>query len=440
MKEAMKDICAFANTDLGIVYFGVKDNGAAIGQEISDRTIQKVTTDILSQIEPRLYPNIYPKIIKGKSVLIVEVKNAPERPYFLKGKAYKRVGTSNVYLSKTEIERFFYERENPETHYDRTITDINSSLINQERIEWFFKKATEERNLPVVESNDYLINLEKLNALTDNRFTIAGLLAFGFDHTRLLPTTFIKCGVFEGTDKTGRILDHLDIKDDVFRQINLAENFVLRNIRKSAEVNPQSGRRESRYEVPYRAIREAIANAVAHRDYRISSTIDVAIFDDRIEIWSPGTLPVNMTMTLLHQNHPSVLRNSTLAELLYLTGYIERWGTGIQNMKDWMKEENLPEPEYTEIGSHFLTVLKQPNYKHRTTLGRTWDKTSQNTSQIVLEFIKDHADVTIKELAEIMGISDRAVKYHLKNLTESGKLKRIGSRKTGFWKIRSKNE
>ena len=175
-----------------------------------------------------------------------------------------------------------------------------------------------------------------------------------------MPTAFIKCAVFEGRDKTGRMLDHQDIKENIFKQINLAENFVLRNIRKSAEVSSKTGRRESRYEVPYRAIREAIANAVAHRDYRISSTIDVAVFDDRIEIWSPGALPTGMTIELSHQPHTSVLRNATIAELLYLTRYIERWGSGIQNIKTWMNENNLPLPELIEKGPNFITILKRP--------------------------------------------------------------------------------
>jgi len=153
---------------------------------------------------------------------------------------------------------------------------------------------------------------------------------------------------------------HIPIKTNVFAQLNRAENFVLRNIRKQAVVNPATGRRESRYEVPYRAIREAIANAVAHRDYRLASTIDVAIFDDRIEIWSPGELPQGMTLEQLHVPHRSVLRNSTLAELLYLTRYIERWGTGIQNMKEWMAGHGLPEPEFVITGHSIVTVLKRP--------------------------------------------------------------------------------
>lgn len=356
LSRALESLCAFANTDLGTVYFGIKEDGNFKGQEISDRTFRKVQQAIFNNIEPNLYPNIFEKYIDGSKILIVELKNAPERPYFLKGRAYKRVGTSNVHLSKSGIELLLYERENPEFNYDRTPASDDEQALNKEKIQWFFSKARAERNLPF----DYSPTaIEKLNIYTKGKANIAGVLAFSDNITHYLPTAFVKCALFEGLDKTGRILDHQDIKTDVFLQIDQAENFVLRNIRKSAEINPETMRRESKYEVPYRAIREAIANAVAHRNYQIPSVINVAIFDNRIEIWSPGTLPNGMTMNLLHRPHSSVLRNSTLAELLYLTGYIEQWGTGIQNMKDWMTLNGLPKPEYKQAGIHFVTVLKR---------------------------------------------------------------------------------
>ncbi len=353
----MESLCAFANTDLGTVYFGINDDGKPIGINITDSTYRKVQQSVFNSFDPKIYPNIFEKEIDGKPNLIVELKNAPDRPYFVKGKTYKRIGTSNTVLSKVEIERMMYERGNPEFHYDRSPLKSTMADLDHERILWFYRRAHEERNLPLDDTPE---TMEKLNILTDDRPNVAGILAFGNDILKYFPTSFTRCAVFEGLDKTGRMLDHLDIKTDVFSQIDQAENFVLRNIRKEAEVSNITGRRESRYEIPYRAIREAIANAVAHRDYRISSTVDVAIFDDRIEIWSPGELPQGMTLEKLHQPHTSILRNGTVAEMLYLVRYIEKWGTGIQNMKDWMVEYNLPEPQVTVSGQEYILTLKRP--------------------------------------------------------------------------------
>ena len=359
LSRALESLCAFANTNLGTVFFGIGDSGHAVGQDVSDRTVRNITTDILSQIEPRIFPNIWVEDVQGKTVLKVELKAAPEKPYFYKGKAYKRVGTSNVYLSRYEIEKYLYERDNPAYHYDKTIAAGYSGGIKRDRLEWFLGKAREGRNLPVDDFSSEKVTLEKLGLFTGGQLNFSGVLAFGTDIPLTLPHAYVKCASFEGTDKTGKILDHADIKEDVFRQIDLAEAFILRNIRKSAEVDSETMRRETRYEVPHRAIREAVANAVAHRDYRIASTVDVALFDDRIEIWSPGSLPAGMTLDLLRKDHASVLRNAALAEMLYLAGYIEHWGTGIRNMQTWMREYGLSEPEYREDGLSFVTVLKR---------------------------------------------------------------------------------
>lgn len=387
--RALETLCAFANTNLGTVYIGIDEKGDVVGQDVSDRTTRKITTDILSQIEPRLFPNVWTETHKGKNVIKIEVKTAPDKPYFYKGKAYKRVGTSNVFLSRYEIEKYLYERNNPAYHYDKTIAPGYTGSINRQRLKWFLDKAREERNLPAQDSVSDDQVLEKLGMLTQGKLNFAGVLTFGNDITLTLSNAYIKCAVFEGTNKNGKILDHIDIKEDVFRQIDLVESFVLRNIHKAAEVDSKTMRRETHYEIPYRVIREAVANAVAHRDYRISSTIDVALFDDRIEIWSPGTLPTGMTIKLLQQDHASVLRNPTVGELLYLAGYIEHWGTGIRNMKEWMLEYGLPEPEYREEGLSFLTVLRRKgkaDYPSSTPQAPPKHPPSTPQAKIVLEF------------------------------------------------------
>lgn len=155
------------------------------------------------------------------------------------------------------------------------------------------------------------------------------------------------------------ILDHLEIKENIFKQIEYAENFILRNMRKSAWINPSTGRREEQYEIPFLAIREAIANAVAHRDYRVPSHIDVAIFDNRLEVWSPGGLPLGVKLQDILKKRLSVLRNPSIAKILFLSGYIERWGSGIKKMNRLMKEYKLPEPQYEELSGNFLVTFKK---------------------------------------------------------------------------------
>jgi len=111
LKAALNDLCAFANSGIGTIYFGISDKGKVIGQDISDSTLKKVSTTILSLIEPRLYPNVYTETVDGKEILVVELKNSAEKPYFYKGKAYKRVGTSNAYLSRYKLRNIFMKEK-----------------------------------------------------------------------------------------------------------------------------------------------------------------------------------------------------------------------------------------------------------------------------------------------------------------------------------------
>ncbi len=359
LKDALIDLCAFANNGEGVIYFGISDRGKIIGQSVSDKTFKRVSTTILSLIEPRLYPNVYSKIEEDKEILIVELKNSAEKPYFYKGKAYKRIGTTNAYLSRYEIEKYLYERENPAYRFDKTIVKEYKEGVEKRNLRWFLRQAKEERNLPVNLSENTDVILKKLGLLTQNKLNFAGLLSFGKNIQQHFLNVIVKCALFEGKDKAGRILDHIEIKENVFKQIDFAENFILRNIRKSAQISSETGRRKEKYELPYLAIREAIANAVAHRDYRISSHIDIAIFDDRIEIWSPGELPLGIKLKDILIKRVSVLRNPGIAEVLFLAGYIERWGSGINKINQLMDEYGLPKPVYEETSGNFLVTFKR---------------------------------------------------------------------------------
>ncbi|MCK4308112.1 putative DNA binding domain-containing protein [candidate division WOR-3 bacterium] len=419
LKQALVSLCAFANSSTGTLYFGISDKGKIIGQEITDSTLKKVSTTILSLIEPRLYPNVYVEKIDKRDILVVEVKNSPEKPYFYKGKSYKRVGTTDVYLSRYEIEKYLYERENPAYRFDKTIIKEYKEGVAVKTLRWFLKKAKEERNLPVNLSENRNVILSKLGLLTQDKLNFAGLIAFGKEIQRYFSDTIVKCALFEGIDKTGRILDHIEIKDNIFNQIDYAENFILRNIRKSAWINPQTGRREERYELPYLAIREAIANAVAHRDYRISSHIDVAVFDDRIEVWSPGELPSGIKMKDLFKKHISVLRNPAIAEVLFLARYIERWGTGIDKMNRLMQEHGLSIPGYEEISGNFVVIFRRKEIgakvRHRTKVVPGPSQVGEQVGEQVFSILKFcNLPRSKKEILEHLNLSNAYLNYKRK--------------------------
>jgi len=292
--------------------------------------------------------------------LIVDVKNGPDCPYFYKGKAYKRVGTSNAYLSRYEVEKALYERDNPKYRYEKTIIKEYEGVLDHKTINWFLEKAKEERSLPVDEDDKKNDILKKLNLVTDGKLNLAGLVCFGREIQRYIPEALVKCAIFDGLEKrSDRIVEYEDFRTNIFKQIENVQKFIQKNYHKGYAVNPETAQREAVYEWPLLAIREALSNAIAHRDYMISGHTDIAIFDDRIEIWSSGTLPDGIKIEDLNKTHKSVLRNPAIAEMLYFAGYIERWGSGIKAMNTLIKQAGLPEPIYEEIGSNFVVTFRK---------------------------------------------------------------------------------
>jgi ATP-dependent DNA helicase RecG len=440
LKQALEDICAFANTGEGTVYFGITDAGEVIGQIVSDDTIKRVSTTILSAIEPRIYPNVFEDIINHKHVLVVEVKNGPDKPYFYKGKAYKRVGTSNAYLSRYEVEKYLYERDNPAYRFDRSVVADYKEKIDRKTLRWFIAQANEKRNIPITPSSPEII-LQNIGAYTNSLLNLGGILAFGKNIQSVLANAIVKCAVFEGIDKTGRIIDHTEIRENAFAAIDRAEQFVLRNLKKSAWVNPETGRREEQYEIPYLAIREAISNAVAHRDYRSPGNIDVAIFDDRIEVWSPGTLPHGISLKdIRSKKRFSFPRNPVVSEALFLTGYIEKWGSGITKMNSLMSEDGLAAPEYEECFGGFLVTFKKVKValRGKPAISKQGEGVGEGVSEGVsegvkklLQYLSNNPGRRAPYISNELNIPQKTIERWIHKLKEEGKIKYEGTPKTG---------
>ncbi len=149
LKNALEDLCAFANHKGGTLIFGIDDKGKIIGQKFSDTTIKKVTSQILNLITPKIYPLITTIKIENKSLLLIELENNSEKPYFYKGKAFKRVGTSNSFLSSYEIEKYIYERDNERYRWERGKVGKDWNLISEKKVRDFIHKVNLNRNLNI---------------------------------------------------------------------------------------------------------------------------------------------------------------------------------------------------------------------------------------------------------------------------------------------------
>lgn len=348
--DLARTIIAFANTSGGKLIIGVNDNREIIG--LDDNEIFSTQDKIASIIYDRCYPNILPEIytanIEGRLILIIEIFRGNLLPYYLKqdGKnnsTYIRIGATN---RKAEFENILeLERHRSNISFDEEI-NYETELDTLDLTPMKSKFAAIGK---VCDSNK-LKNLKLLKEENGKTYPSNALLILlgKFEHVT------IKCSRFKG--KTMSVfLDKKEYSGDLFTQLENAENFIKNHIHLRGEINGLQ--RIDTYEIPIVAIREALVNAVVHRDYSNKGRdIKVGVYDDIVNIVSPGGLPHAITEQNLTQGR-SEIRNRGIAGVLKALNYIEQWGTGIKRIKSSCIQHGLQEPDIKETGDFVDVAL-----------------------------------------------------------------------------------
>lgn len=232
-----------------------------------------------------------------------------------------------------------------------TLRDLDKSKIAQ-----FVLMAKSKRGFPLSENADPKKILTHLNLLRDGKLTNASILLFGKEPQRFFITSEVKCVQFYGEKIVKPVPSYQVYKGSVFQLVDQAVDFVLSRINARVGIRNKSIDAPLDYEIPRAAVAEAIVNAVAHRDYTSTASVQVMLFRDRLEVWNPGQLPYNLTISKLKKPHSSYPANPLLAEPMYLAGYIEKLGTGIPDMIESCIKAGLKEPDF-KINTEFKTII-----------------------------------------------------------------------------------
>lgn len=291
-------------------------------------------------------------------------------------------------------------------------------------------------------------NLESWNLIRRSGAEYIASNAFVLLSSDYFPFSRTQCAVFKGTDRSV-FLDKREFTGPLYTQIEEAERFVLRNIRLGARIDGLV-RKES-YELPIDAIREMIINAHCHRNLTDESCVQVAIYDDRLEVTSPGGLYNGLTFEEALEGR-SKLRNRAIANVFRQIGFIEAWGTGLQRIRSAAKEYGLREPEFIEMPESFRVnlfrntttaeIADDASVKHRSNIGQTSVKHRSNkgvelndTQQKILNQLLSDDQMTASALAAQIGISKRNIETNLSKLKAAGLLIRHGGSRGGHWEI-----
>ena len=335
-KSLNKEIVAFANSSGGKIYIGITDEGTVKGIDISNRLKSQIQ-DIANKCDPKV--DISFQEIKKEKILIVEVKSSKDALHKCSSGFYIRSGSSSQKLTTNEIRHFMGEKGVLRFDSLPCKKFIYKEHFDKEKLFYFLDKSKIKYS-----RRDYLQLLENLEVAKRQgskiTFNNAGALFFSKNLKRIFFQTEIICGLFKGTEKI-HVLNNENFNIDLIGNIEGAMEFLWKSLRARHELIHKTARRIDVLEIPEKALREALINAVIHTNYLEEGTsVTVDVYDDRVEISNFGGLPPGLKREQFGKK--SVRRNPLIADLMARAGYIEKMGTGIRKMKDLVKAEELP--------------------------------------------------------------------------------------------------
>jgi ATP-dependent DNA helicase RecG len=351
-REAARTLCAMLNHRGGRVVFGVQPDRRVSGQQVSDHTLEEIAQE-LREIEPPVFPSIERVAVGGgREVVVVGVPAGQSQPYSYRGHAYRRVGTTNQPMSRDEYNRVLLERLHAEMRWEnQPATDWAVADLDQEEIRRTLDEGIRVGRVEDPGTREPEAVLRGLGLVKQRTLLRAAVVLFG-RADRLLPDfpqCLLRAARFRGTEK-GEFLDNRQFRGHAFELFQRAQRFILEHMPIAGRFKPDRIERIDEPLYPPLAFREAIANAICHRDYASGgSSIGVAMYDDRLEITSSGTLHFGLTPEALFEPHESHPWNPLIASVFYRRGIIETWGQGTLKMAAWTEEAGLPTPEILEI-------------------------------------------------------------------------------------------
>lgn len=429
LHDAIIDMVAILNKhENGTVYFGVLPSGDVKGFQIVESTLRDVSRFVFEGIKPQIYPQIEKITIDGRD--IIEVKfSGRNKPYSAYGKYYIRVADESREMTPDELKNMMTDKSSSD-RWEKKETGFTIEDIDEEMLRSFYDKATACGRLPA-EGFESESLLNKLGLLTNGRLNNAGNVLFG----KTEPVT-LKMAVF-ATDEKLTFLDIDRKEDNIFRLIDVAMNYVKRNIRWRAEINGLY--REEIPEIPVNALREIIVNSFVHAEYGIGVQHELAIHPGKVVVFNPGAFPDKLSpVDFAEKNLSSILRNETIARIMYLCHDIESFGSGFKRVYSSCEAEGV-ECGYDMLHYGFSFIFYRDSLhaeNEKKEESRHLIKSLTASEARVYDLLKSQPNLTREEIA---GQIDRTVKTAqriLNSLREKQLIVRVGTKSKGYWEVK----
>ena len=450
-EKYMKTVVAFANGRGGRIVFGVDGktlNIVGMNPDTIFQTMDSITNAISDSCEHKIYPDVTLQSIDDKTIIVVEIHPGPMRPYYIKNKGlvdgtYVRVAGTSRHAEGYMLKELILEGQN--RYFDNEPCEYLE--INEDDI----KDLCDKMKKIAIENTWNDEEKAAIRDVTKNILITWGILKE--DNGKIIPTNAyalltgkmqiqptIQYAVFKGKTRA-YFVDRREFSGPIQDQVQLAFQYVLEKINMGMQI--KGIYRQDVYELPINSVRELIANAVAHRNYLEPGNIQVAIFDDRLEVTSPGMLLNTVSIKKMIEGY-SRLRNPAIANAFAYMKIIEKWGTGIPRILRECKEYGLKKPELIDFDGDFRVNMYRREEKSKTTQTTT-QTTTQITTQTtikltkndheILQVIQNNPALSQKEIAMELGWTVDRVKYYLNKMKKQEAIRRIGSSHKGYWEL-----
>jgi ATP-dependent DNA helicase RecG len=357
-EDFAKTIVCFANTDGGKILIGVDDTGKIVGVSDIDKVMLRLDDITLHRCEPPITIFQESITIDNKSVVIVNIEKGKQRPYRTKaGQYYVRSSNRCRQATREELLRIFQSTKS--LFYDELpINDAKILDLDISAFKFFLKNYLDTETDNEEEMINYLTNFHLIEkeSLTP---TLTGILFFAYEPQKFISESRIVCANIEGTDIGEKILETKNLTGKISDILQNVESFFKLNLKNKHNI--EDFKPESEYELPLTALREAVVNAIAHRDYTIIAPIRVLIFTDRVEIHSPGKLPNTVTIESMKVGGSHVLRNPTIYNILIKMRMVTDLGSGVRRIIRLVKEHINKDVHFTLTESGLTVIIPREN-------------------------------------------------------------------------------
>ena len=430
--EYLKWVCGFANAQGGKIYIGCDDNGSVIGINNSKKLLEDIPNKVRDAMGIIVGVNLLTE--GGKEYIEIDVPSYPVG-ISCKGVYHYRSGSTKQVLTGPALEAFLL-RKHGATWDNSPMPAFTMDDVDDNVVATFKKLAAKKGRIDsslLDEPKEVL--MDRLHLVNGGYLTNAAMLLFSKDPERYQLGAFLKIGYFEND---ADLLYQDEIHGSLLEQVDKAiELIYLKYMR--AKISYEGIQRIERYFVPETGLREALLNAVCHKQYQSGIPIQISVYEDRLYVANVGSLPEDWTLEKLMHKHTSRPYNPNIAYVFYLAGFIESWGRGVEKICNALRAENLPMPEYTVNPGDIMIKFTGPENRIIRVTDRLSEKLSDKLSdkeKLTLELLVEDPGYTSPQIAEKLGVSRVSVTKYIKALKEKSLIERVGSDRKGYWKVK----